>query len=79
MKNLIQERNEAITDFILYDDLTKYHAYCRRYKIPMPSSERVLKASICKAAQECLGIPKETKELAKKKCIELGFKPSMFE
>lgn len=75
--NFAQERDNAIIDFVLNDDLTKYKEYCKKYKVPMPSNELILKASIYKASQHCLFIPADIKELARKKCIELGFRPDM--
>lgn len=72
-----QERDSAIIDFVLNDDLTKYKEYCKKYKVPMPSNERIMKAAIYKASQHCLFISANVKELARKKCIELGFRPEM--
>ena len=77
MRDFVQERNEAIIDCVVNDDLTKYRAYCKRYKVPMPIDERIAKAAVYKASQHCLAIPADIKQLARKKCIELGFNPEM--
>ena len=78
-KQFVKDRNEAFTDFVLNDDLTKFKAYAKKYEIEIPPSITIMKAAIYKAVQECTDISDEVKEIAFVKCIKLGFSPFMFE
>lgn len=75
MKEYIKERNEAFTAFILTGNKKPVIKYCKKYKVHMPKDERIFAAGVYKAALNCMGIEKYVKDLAFRKCIELGFSP----
>ena len=77
MKQLRYDRDDAMTVAVMDDDWDAVRRYCRKYKVPLPKDESVMKAGIYKAVQEIIDIPEEVKLLAAKKCVALGFKPYM--
>lgn len=77
MEKFVQERDRAFTEFVKSGDLKAVRKYCRKYGVRIPENERVFKAGIYKAVQECLGIPQDVKDMAAVKCVELGFSPTM--
>ena len=77
MTKFVKERDRAFTDFVKTGDLKAVRKYCRKYRVKIPENERVFKAGIYKAVQECRGIPQDVKDLAAVKCVELGFSPTM--
>ena len=72
MKKFTTERDEAFTEFVLTGDATKFKAYCRKYQVPLPSSQRAIAGAIYKAVQDCKGIPDKVKAVAAYKCRQLG-------
>ena len=77
VNRFVQERDSAFTEFVQTDDIKAVRKYCRKYRVKIPVNERVFKAGIYKAVQECRGIKQEVKDLAAVKCVELGFFPTM--
>jgi hypothetical protein len=77
MTKFVKERDRAFTEFVKTGDLKAVRKYCRKYDVRIPENERVFKAEIYKAVQECRGIPQDVKDLAAVKCVELGFSPTM--
>lgn len=77
MKEMVKERNEAFIDFVETGNLEKVKAYCKKYKIAIPKNERIMTAGIYKAIQECIDIPERVKKLAREKCMDLGFSPTI--
>lgn len=75
MEKFVQERDRAFTEFVKSGDLKAVRKYCHKYRVKIPENERIFKAGIYKAVQECRGIPQEVKDLAAMKCVELGFSP----
>ena len=75
MKEFAKERDNAFINFVETGSMEMVDAYCRKYGIRMPEDERVKKAGIYKAVQECINIPEEVKDKAMVKCLELGFNP----
>ena len=75
MEKFVQDRDRAFTEFVKTGDLKAVRKYCRKYRVKIPENERVFKAGIYKAVQECRGIPQDVKDLAAVKCAELGFEP----
>lgn len=73
------ERDEALIDFTMNGSTEKLMDFIRRYKLPMPDRKDVLAAGVYKAVQECTMIPEAVKEEARRKCIALGYKPTMME
>jgi hypothetical protein len=78
MNRFVQERDRAFTEFVQTGDLKAVRKYCRKHGVKIPENERVFKAGIYKAVQECRGIPQEVKDLAAVKCVELGFSPLLY-
>ena len=77
IEQFLKDRKEAFTKAIMEDKLDYVRVYCDRYGVPIPKDERILKAGIYKAVQHCTDIPKEVKDKAFMKCLELGFSPFM--
>jgi len=75
MDQFVKERNEAFTKAVMEDDWDAVRRYCDKYWIPIPVKEKVMKAGTYKAVQQCTGIPDHVKDVAFKKCLELGFSP----
>lgn len=80
IKKFTKSRDKAFTAFVMNDDwdavlnhLKKFGQYAR-----LPQDEKVAKAGIYKAVQECTNIPVEVKAEAARKCVLLGFRPTMF-
>lgn len=76
MKQFRIDRDDAFTAAVMQDDWEAVRRYCKKYKVPLPINEKVMKAGIYKAVQEIIGLPQEVKDVARKKCIALGFKPT---
>lgn len=79
MKQFRIDRDDAFTAAVMQDDWDAVRRYCKKYRVQIPNNEDVLKAGIYKAVQEIIGLPQEVKDVARKKCIALGFKPTMWE
>ena len=75
MDEIAKERDEAFTAFVKSGDLSKAKAYCKKYGVPIPEDEKVMAAGIYKAVQYCTEISEDVKDMAFKKCLELGFSP----
>lgn len=70
-----EERDKAFIDAVVKDDWTGVKKYSKKYGIPVPKNEKVMKAWVYKAVQECTNIPEDVKEIAMRKCLGLGFIP----
>lgn len=79
MKQFRIDRDDAFTAAVMRDDWDAVKRYCKKYKVPIPNNEKVMKSGIYKAVQEILDMPQEVKDVARKKCIALGFKPTVWE
>lgn len=75
MLDYVKERDKAFIAAVLNDDWEPVKRYCKKYDIPIPGKEIVMKAGIYKAVQECTNIPDDIKNEAAEKCVELGFSP----
>lgn len=75
MDNFIKERNEAFSDAVLNDEWGKMKKYAKKYGVPLPKSEKVMKVGIYKVVQGCTNISKDVKVTAIVKCLELGCNP----
>lgn len=78
-KKFLEERNAAIIEAVMEDKWDKVHAYWKKYGIPQPPSEELLKASVYKAAHEIVSLPLNVRETADKKCVELGYRAGIGE
>lgn len=79
IKRFIRDRDKTFTAAVINDDWDAVKRYSLRWGIKIPSNENVMKAGIYKAVQECTKIPKEVKDIAREKCVALGFKPTIWE
>lgn len=77
MKRFLQDRREAFIKAVMEDNWDYVRVYCDRYRVAIPKDERIMKAGIYKAVQACTDIPKDVKDVAFMKCLELGFSPFM--
>lgn len=73
--SIAKERDEAFKDFVIWDNPTKLKAFCKKYGVPIPEDEKVMAAGVYKAVQYSTGISQEVKDIAFKKCVDLGFSP----
>ena len=79
IKMFVRDRNKTFTALVVDDDVEAVKRYIKRWGLPKPSNDRVLRAGIYKAVQECTDIPQNIKDMAWEKCIALGFKPTMWD
>lgn len=75
MNNFIKERNQAFEEAVVYDEWEKVKKYAKKYDVPLPKNEKVMKAGVFKAVQYCTNIPDDVKEIAIEKCLKLGINP----
>lgn len=75
MNKFVKDRHNALVSAVVDDDWSKVKRYSQKYGVPMPKSEKVMKAGIYKACQYCTDISEEVKGIAMQKCLELGFNP----
>lgn len=71
----VKDRNNAFISFVKTDDLSEFYKYADRYQFSVPSDINIIKAGIYRAVQKCTDIPEDIKEIAREKCMELGFAP----
>ena len=70
-----KERDKAFTDAVVNDKWDRVKRYAKKYGVPLPKSEKVMRAGIYKAVQYCTDIPEDVKNIAMQKCLEMGFNP----
>ena len=75
MSSFTEERGKAFTDAVVNDKWDGVKWYAKKYGVPLPKSEKVMKAGIYKAVQYCTDIPEDVKTIAMQKCLEMGFNP----
>ena len=78
VEQFLKDRKKAFTDAVMKDDWTRFKRYCKKYGVPIPKDERIMKAGCYKAVHECTDIPDEVKFKAAAKCVEMGFIPTMW-
>lgn len=74
----LKDRKKAFTDAVMKDDWTRFKRYCKKYGVPIPKDERIMKAGCYKAVQKCTDLSDEVKFKAAAKCVEMGFRPTMW-
>lgn len=79
MKQFRIDRDDAMTAAVMKDDWDAVRKYCRKYGMEIPKDERIMKAGIYKAVLGIGDMPQEVKDVAREKCIALGFKPTIWE
>ena len=70
-----EDGDKAIIDLVENDNLEPFLKYARQWRIEIPEDEKAAKAALCNEALWNANIPRETREKARKKCIELGYTP----
>jgi hypothetical protein len=80
LRKFTKSRDEAFTKFVLNDDWDAVLTHFKKFGMDLPTKEKetVAKAGVLKAVQECTNIPAEVKAEAAKKCVLMGFRPTMF-
>lgn len=80
LRKYAKSRDEAFTRFVLDDDWDAVLKHFKKFGMDIPTKEKetVAKAGVYKAVQECTNIPVEVKAEAARKCVMLGFRPTMF-
>ena len=80
MRKFTKSRDAAFTAFAMNDDWDAVLKHFKKFgmDIPPKDKEKIAKAGVLKAIQECTKIPAEVKAEAAKKCILMGFRPTMF-
>lgn len=73
--SFVEERDKAFIDAVVNDKWDKVRKYSKKYGIPVPKKQNVMKAGVYKAVQYCTNIPEDVKVLAMQKCLQLGFSP----
>jgi len=77
-KAFIADRDRTFTNAVMSDDWDGLKRYARSWNVPIPQDEAVMKAGVYKAVQEVTSIPQSVKDVAREKCVALGFKPTMW-
>ena len=77
IKKIVEQRDNAFECAVLEDNWWPALEYCEEHEIEIPGNFEVFKAGIYKAVSRCTGLSQEVKDLAAKKCVELGFKPKI--
>lgn len=75
MTKFVKDRHKAFADVLNNDSLEELKKYSKKYGMKMPKDEKVAKAGVLKAIQECTDFTEDEKLKAMFKCIDLGFKP----
>lgn len=78
LARMIKERDAAFVIAVRDNNFAYAVNYCKKYGVPIPNDEDIMKAGIYKAVQECIDIPESIKLLAMEKCIALGFQPTIW-
>ena len=74
-KQFLKDRKKAFTAAIMEDDWEGFKKYCKKYGIPVPREENIMKAGCYKGVQYCTDMPEEVKQEAMMKCLKIGFSP----
>ena len=75
MNKFVKDRHDAFVSAVVDDDWSKIRKYSKKYEVPLPKDREVMKAGIYKACQYCTDISEDVKNIAMRKCLELGFIP----
>lgn len=77
IRQMVRDRDEAFTRFVMEDDMGALMRYCRKYGVHVPINERVVQGGVYKAALHCTNIPDEVKRVAREKCAAIGMNPDI--
>lgn len=78
LRQYSKDRDNAIIELVKTGSLEEWYKVAKKYGMMFPKNERILKASLYKAAQACVNIPEEVKEKAAEECRALGMNPYIF-
>lgn len=67
LEKVVADRDKAIKEFVMNDDLSAVITYFLNYGIEIPDNKDVLKLAVWKSALEVTNLPKEVKDTATKK------------
>lgn len=70
LEKVVADRDKAIKEFVMNDDLSAVITYFLNYGIQIPDNEDVLKLAVWKSALEVTNLPKEIKDTATKKIAQ---------
>ena len=70
LEKVVADRDKAIKEFVMNDDLSAVITYFLNYGIQIPDNEDVLKLAVWKSALEVTNLPKEVKDTATKKIAQ---------
>lgn len=73
----VKERNAVFEKYVLNDDEEALKKHCRKWCMLYPEEEIVRKIAVYKAVQHIPAMSDEVKQIAREKCIALGFSPEM--
>lgn len=70
LEKVVADRDKAIKEFVMNDDLSAVITYFLNYGIEIPDNKDVLKLAVWKSALEVTNLPKEVKDTATKKIAQ---------
>lgn len=70
LEKVVADRDKAIKEFVMNDDLSAVITYFLNYGIQIPDNEDVLKLAVWKSELEVTNLPKEIKDTATKKIVQ---------
>ena len=70
LEKVVADRDKAIKEFVMNDDLSAVITYFLNYGIQIPDNEDVLKLAVWKSALEVTNLPKAIKDTATKKIAQ---------
>ena len=68
----LRNKNKALYEAIMNDNLVPYSNYCDTMKIPQPDNPRIVMGAICKSALKSDDLGDEVKAQARKILATLG-------
>ena len=77
LRHFVADRDSAFIKAVMDDDWKAFRMYAFKWGIEVPGNDRIMKAGVYKAVQECTIIPDSVKQVASEKCVALGFRPTM--
>lgn len=75
VNEFLNDRKQALTKAVMDNNWKPFRKYCKKYGVPIPKDRKIMMAGCYKAVQGCTDISQEVKDIAFKKCLDLGFSP----
>lgn len=79
IKQWLEDRDKALTAFVMEDDFSAVVTYALNYGIPFSDNLDAFKLAMLKAAFSTKSLLPEVRDLAAKKCRTMGFSPEIRE